>query len=84
VNSYSWSTLGHNRYARSPVLGETLQLASGASSGYYGHLQHRVFLESISSRRIWDVLDGARESQILPIFFLTRLGSCSIARASCC
>ncbi len=64
----SWATLGYNHYARSPVharhrrlLGEILQLASGASSGYYGHLQHTVFLESISSRRIWDLLDEARE-----------------------
>jgi len=65
----SWSNLGYARYSRSHthalhtrLLGEILRLASDASSGYYGyHHQHTLFLESIPSRRIWDLLAEARE-----------------------
>jgi superfamily II DNA or RNA helicase len=64
----SWSNLGYARYSRSPMharhlrlLGEILHLASGTSSGYYGYHQQTLFLESIPSRRIWDLLAEARE-----------------------
>ncbi len=64
----AWSNLGYARNSHSGsharhlrLLGEILQLASGSSSGYYGHLQHTLFLQSIPSRRIWDLLAEARE-----------------------
>ena len=64
----SWSNLGYSRYSRSPshalhlrLLGEILRLATGSSSGYYGHVQHTLPLQSIASRRIWDVLAEAQE-----------------------
>src|SRR5262249_49847921 len=44
------------------LLGEILRLApSGAGDYYYGYAQQTVYLESITSRRIWDVLAEARE-----------------------
>lgn len=64
----SWSNLSYARYSRSPsharhlrLLAEILHLASGASTGYHGYHQHSLFLESIPSRRIWDLLAEARE-----------------------
>jgi len=68
----SWSNLGYARYSRSAtharhvrLLGEILHLASGSFSGYYGydgyHSQPTLFLETVSSRRIWDLLAEARE-----------------------
>jgi superfamily II DNA or RNA helicase len=64
----SWSNLGYARYSRSPaharhlrLLGEVLRLASADSGDYYGYGQHTLFLESVGSRRIWDVLAEARE-----------------------
>jgi superfamily II DNA or RNA helicase len=67
----SWSTVGYGRYgyhgrpsAREQhrrVLGEILHLASTGHGGYYGHVETTVYLESISSRRIWDLFEEASD-----------------------
>ena len=66
----SWSNLGYLRYGGSVtharhlrLLGEILRLASDVSDGYaYGyHPGSTLWLESIHSRRLWDVLAEARE-----------------------
>ena len=64
----SWSNLGYSRYAGSPtrarrvrLLEEILTLEPDRSTPYYGYHPQTLYLESIPSRRIWDLLAEARE-----------------------
>jgi superfamily II DNA or RNA helicase len=64
----SWSNLSYARHSLSGsyarhvrLLEELLKLAAQNSSGYYYHHQPTVLLESIRSRRVWDLLAEARE-----------------------
>ena len=64
----SWSSLGYSRYVGSSaharhlgLLEDILMLERDGTNRYYGAHSQAVYLDSMPSRRIWDLLAEARE-----------------------
>jgi len=64
----AWSNVGYRSYSRRGIAPECLRLLteimamdSSGPSAYYGGASHAIYLESIASRRIWDLLAEARD-----------------------
>ncbi|MBA3294146.1 MAG: DEAD/DEAH box helicase [Geodermatophilaceae bacterium] len=64
----AWSSVGYLSYSRRDIAPEYLRLLteimamdSSGPSAYYGGASHAIYLESLASRRIWDLLAEARD-----------------------